>query len=58
MPRYRKLHVKALESLDINDMPDDFTACSGYLLPLVCDREGAAWITCPGSSPKVFPIRL
>ena len=34
MPRYRKLHTKTLESLDINDMPDDFCRLFWTLLPL------------------------
>lgn len=57
MPNYRKLHVKALESLDINDMPDDFTRLFWVLLPLALDCAGrgldnAAWL-----KSKVFPLR-
>ena len=58
MPRYRKLHVKTVESLDINDMPDDFTRLMWVLLPLGLCREGRgidnpAWI-----KSKLFPMRL
>jgi len=57
MPKWRKLHVKALESEDIHEMPDDFTRFLWILLPLVLDREGrgrysAAWVR-----SKVFPLR-
>jgi hypothetical protein len=57
MPRYRKLHVKTTESLDINDMPDDFTRLMWVLMPLGLCREGRgidnpAWI-----KSKLFPLR-
>ena len=58
MPRYRKLHVKTLESLDMNDMPDDFTRLMWVLLPLALCREGRgihhpAWL-----KSKLFPLRF
>jgi hypothetical protein len=58
MPRYRKLHVKTVESLDINDMPDDFTRLLWVLLPLALCRKGrgvdnVAWV-----KSRVFPMRL
>jgi hypothetical protein len=58
MPQYRKLHTKTVESLDINDMPDDFTRLFWVLLPLALCREGrgidsAAWLR-----SRVFPLRL
>ncbi len=40
MPKWRKLHTKAVESLDINDMPDDFTRLLWVMLPLGLDCEG------------------
>lgn len=40
MPKWRKLHTKAVESLDINEMPDDFTRLMWVMLPLKLDREG------------------
>ena len=58
MPRYRKLYVKTTESLDINDMPDDFTRLMWVLMPLGLCQEGrgidnAAWI-----KSKLFPLRI
>lgn len=58
MPRYRKLHTKILESLDVNDMPDDFCRLLWTLLPLIVCRDGKgidnpAWV-----KSKVFPLRL
>lgn len=58
MPQWRKLHVKAVESLDINDMPDDFTRLAWVLLPLALDSEGRgldnpAWV-----KSNVFPLRV
>lgn len=57
MPTWRKLHVKTVESIDINDMPDDFTRLLWVLLPLALDREGrgldhAGWVR-----SKVMPLR-
>ena len=40
MPKWRKFHTKAVESLDINDMPDDFTRLLWVMLPLGLDCEG------------------
>lgn len=57
MPLWRKLHVKTVDSLDINDMPDDFTRLLWVLLPTQLDRCGrgidnGAWVR-----SKVFPLR-
>lgn len=57
MPQYRKLHVKATESLDINEMPDDFTRLLWVMLPLGLCRDGRgmdnpAWI-----KAKIMPLR-
>lgn len=57
MPRYRKLHCKITESLDVNDMPDDFTRLFWVLLPTALCREGrgldnAAWL-----KSRLFPLR-
>ena len=57
MPQYRKLYTKSTESLDINEMPDDFTRLLWLTLPLGLDREGRgmdmpAWI-----KAKVMPLR-
>jgi len=57
MPQWRKLHTKTLDSLDVNDMPDDFTRLLWVILPLILDRCGrgidnAAWVRA-----KAFPLR-
>ncbi len=57
MPQWRKFHAKATESLDINDMPDDFTRLLWVMLPLKLCREGrgmdsAAWVR-----SNIFPLR-
>ena len=57
MPRYRKLHTKTLESLDINDMPDDFTRLLWVLLPLVLCREGRGIDSAHWLKSKLFPLR-
>lgn len=56
-PKWRKLHTKALESLDIHEMPNDFTRLFWLLLPLVCDREGRGLDSASWLKSKVFPIR-
>jgi len=57
MPRYRKLYTKTLESLDINDMPDDFTRLFWTLLPLVLCREGRGINSPAWLKSKIFPLR-
>ena len=57
MPQWRKLHTKTVESLDLHDMPDDFTRLLWMMLPLGLDRCGrgldnASWI-----KAKVMPLR-
>ena len=58
MPRYRKLHVKATESLDINDMPDDFTRLLWLMLPLGLCREGRGIDNPSWIKSKIFPLRM
>ena len=58
MPKYRKLYVKVVESLDVQDMPDDFTRLLWVFLPLGLCQEGrgidnAGWV-----KSKLFPLRL
>jgi hypothetical protein len=58
MPQWRKLWTKTTESLDINDMPDDFHRLLWIMLPLITCREGrgldnAAWI-----KAKAMPLRM
>ena len=46
MPQWRKLHVRTIDSVDVNDMPDDFTRLLWVLLisaPLVWSL--AAWVS-------------
>lgn len=57
MPKYRKLHVKTTESLDINDMPDDFTRLLWVLLPLGLCREGRGLDNQTWIKSKIFPLR-
>lgn len=57
MPQWRKLHVKATESLDINDMPDDFHRLLWVLLPLGLDREGRGVDNPSWIKSKVMPLR-
>jgi hypothetical protein len=57
MPQWRKLHGKVVESVDVNDMPDDFARLLWVLLPtqLCCQGRGQdnpAWIRA-----RVFPLR-
>lgn len=57
MPRYRKLHVKTLESFDVNDMPDDFTRLTWILLPLILCREGRGVFDDSWLRSKLYPLR-
>jgi hypothetical protein len=58
MPQWRKLHVKAVESLDINDMPSDFERLLWVLLPLGLDREGRGLDNPSWIKSKIMPLRL
>ena len=57
MPRYRKLYTKTVESLDVNDMPDDFTRLFWVLLPLALCREGRGLNNPAWLRSKLFPLR-
>ena len=57
MPKYRKLHVKTVESLDVNDMPDDFHRLFWVLLPLGLCREGRGIDNTSWIKAKIFPLR-
>ena len=57
MPRYRKLHVKVVESFDVNDMPDDFTRLTWVLLPLALCREGRGLENFSWIKSKLYPLR-
>jgi len=57
MPQYRKLYVKIVESLDVNDMPDDFTRLLWVLLPLALCREGRGIDNPRWLQSRLFPLR-
>lgn len=57
MPTWRKLHVKTIDSVDINAMPDDFTRLLWLMLPLVLDSKGRAIDNSAWLRSKVFPMR-
>lgn len=57
MPKWRKLHVKATESLDINEMPDDFHRLLWIMLPLGIDRRGRGLDTPSWIKSKVMTVR-
>lgn len=57
MPTWRKLHTKATESLDINDMPDDFHRLLWVMLPLGLDREGRGLDNAGWVKAKIMPLR-
>lgn len=57
MPKYRKLHVASIHSLDIADMPDDFHRLMWTWLPLISCAKGrgldiGAWL-----QGQIFPLR-
>ena len=57
MPQWRKLHGKIKDSLDLNEMPDDFHRLLWTWLPLALDSQGrgiddASWIR-----SNLFPLR-
>ena len=57
MPQYRKLYVKSVESLDINDMSDDFTRLLWVMLPLGLDAEGRGLDNMSWIKSRVMPLR-
>lgn len=57
MPKYRKFYIKATESHDINDMPDDFTRLLWVMLPLGLDAEGRGMDNTSWIKAKVMPLR-
>lgn len=57
MPRWRKLHVKTRQSLDINEMPDDFTRLLWVLMPLGLDREGRGLDNVSWVKAQLMPLR-
>lgn len=57
MPQWRKLYTKSLDSIDINNMPNDFTRLMWLLLPLGLDREGRGLNNTTWIKSKIFPLR-
>ena len=57
MPIWRKLHVKTTDSMDVNDMPDDFTRLMWVLLPLKLCREGRGIDMPEWIKSQLFPLR-
>jgi hypothetical protein len=57
MPTWRKFHVKTTDSLDLNDMPDDFTRLMWCLLPLKSCREGRGIDLPQWVMAQLFPLR-
>lgn len=57
MPLWRKLHTKVLESVDVNEMPDDFTRLFWVLMPLGLDSAGRCHDGPTFLRSKFFPMR-
>ena len=57
MPQWRKLWVKSTESLDLNDMPDDFHRLLWLMLPLIACREGRGMDNPSWIKAKAMPVR-
>ena len=57
MPTWRKLHTKVTRSLDVNDMPDDFTRLLWVLLPLRLDGDGRSLDNASFVKAGTMPLR-
>ena len=57
MPTWRKFHTKITESIDFNEMPDDFTRLLWVLLPLGLDKEGRCLDNVGLVKAKTMPLR-
>uniref|UniRef100_A0A6M3LT41 Uncharacterized protein n=2 Tax=viral metagenome TaxID=1070528 RepID=A0A6M3LT41_9ZZZZ len=57
MPTWRKLHVKTTESMDLNDMPDDFARLFWVLLPTQLCSQGRGVDNPSWARAKLFPLR-
>ncbi len=57
MPQWRKLHVKTVDSLDVNDMPDDFTRLLWVVLPLGLDSKGRGLDNTSWVKARTMPLR-
>jgi hypothetical protein len=57
MPKYRQLHLKILDSVDVNEMPDDFTRLTWVLLSLIVDSSGRGVDNPAWMRSKMYPLR-
>lgn len=57
MPQWRKLHVKITDSMDFNDMPDDFTRLTWCLLTLKVCKEGRGIDMPQWIKAQLYPLR-
>ena len=57
MPTWRKLHIKVVESFDVNDMPDDFVRLLWVLLPTQLCSQGRGPDEPTWVRSRVFPLR-
>lgn len=57
MPLWRKLHLKTIDSTDVNSMPDDFTRLTWVFLTITVDKEGRGVYNPNWIKSKVFPMR-
>ena len=57
MPKYRQLHTKLVDSLDVAAMPDDFTRLFYITLIVVLDSKGRAIDNPAWLRSKAFPLR-
>jgi hypothetical protein len=57
MPKYRQLHTKLVDSLDVAAMPDDFTRLFYITLIVILDSEGRAIDNPAWLRSKAFPLR-
>lgn len=57
MPQWRKFHLKTIDSLDVNAMPDDFSRYQWALLSLIVDKEGRGIYKGSWLKSKMYPMR-
>lgn len=57
MPKYRKLPLTVIDSLDMADMPDDFTRLTWLMLPLIVCKNGRAVDLPQWLVSKLYPAR-
>lgn len=57
MPHFRKLHIKTLNSLDFDALPDDFARLTWTLLPLISCKEGRGMMHLSWLRSQLYPLR-